>query len=769
MFTRIASVLSLHSKQIVVAIALMFGAVCTQGDWSQWSNAPLERVRERIERKDPTGRIAVVAIDQESMDRLEAWPWPRSTHGRLIEALDRAGAGQKLFDLDFSSDAADPKQDVLLAKAMAASKTRVGLIGSADDTDGRMRRFQANPTLLPHARTLGSWIAHDAETGEITLPYGEEYDGKTRASIAAVAAGIEQPRGVKAHSIDWSIDHRRIPVYSYADVLEGKIPAGALKGRSVLVGATASTLGDRWTAPDGERLPGVMIHAMGAETLAHGVPVPYGPWPLLALAIVLTAAALRTRHRWAASLAIGMTGLLTIGLSWLARENAHMILEAGPAVIAVTVALAMQGVAGVASGLLSRLTTDEITDLPNLTAMRIDAPRGVATVTVRLRNHLETATALGPKLQAEMMRRVRDLIKVGAGDSTVYQVDEQSFAWRTSLEGVELSNSIEGLIALFRSGIPIDGRSVDAPVTAGICENEGDIQTSVTAALLAADQAARQGLPWTRHQDNDRDAEWRVTMMSQLGRALDGDEEAGNVWVAYQPKYDLHSGRITSAEALVRWTHPERGPVRPDHFIPALEEAGQIEDLTLFVLETAIRDFASINGIGVAVNLSTRMLGSDRIVVPVRDLLKRHGLPAEMLTLEITESAILTGEGAIDELKQLRDMGVKISIDDYGTGQSTLNYLKRLPATELKVDQSFVRVVLASRADEVMIKSTISLAHELGLKVVAEGVETSDVLEALRGLDCDIIQGYHIGKPAPLADFVAGIAQEIVMPRKSVA
>lgn len=769
MFTKIASVLSSRSNQIVVAIALALGAVCTQGGWDQAADGPLERARERIERKAPSGEIVIVAIDQDSMDRLNAWPWPRSTHGRLVDALSKAGVKQTLFDLDFSSNASDPAQDRSFGQALARSRSPVGMIGSADEVNGRMRHVEANETLRPYVRTLGSWIAHDSETGTITLPYRERYAGVDRDSIAVVASGRSAPTGVKDHPIDWSIEHGRIPVYSYADIVEGKVPVRALKGRTVLVGATAATLGDRWATPSGDRVPGVFIHAMGAETLAEGIPVPYGPWPLLGLAVAMIALALRTRHRWAASLAIGATGVLVVGISWISRENANAIVDAGPAVIAIIGAMFMQGVAGIAAGVMSKLTTDDTTDLPNLTAMRIDHPHGVSTVTVRLRNHLETATALGPKLQAEMMRRVRDLIKVGAGDSIVYQVDEQSFAWRTAIDGVELSNSIEGLIALFRGGVPIDGRSVDAPVTAGICEHEDDVQTAVTAALLAADHAARQGLPWTRHQDNDRDAEWRVTMMSQLDRALSGEEDAGRVWVAYQPKYDLADGRITSAEALVRWTHPDRGPIRPDHFIPALEEAGQIEKLTLFVLETAIRDFAAIGGIGVAVNLSTRMLGADRVVEPVRALLERYSLPAHLLTLEITESAVLTGEGAIDELHRLRDMGVKISIDDYGTGQSTLNYLKRLPATELKVDQSFVRVVLTSRADAVMIKSTISLAHELGLKVVAEGVETADVLEALRSLDCDIIQGYHIGKPVPFADFVSEIAQEIVMPRKTAA
>lgn len=254
---------------------------------------------------------------------------------------------------------------------------------------------------------------------------------------------------------------------------------------------------------------------------------------------------------------------------------------------------------------------------------------------------------------------------------------------------------------------------------------------------------------WERYETDDDEVFWKLSILNEFEQAL----KRGDVWVAYQPKLDLHAGAITGAEALIRWSHPERGFIRPDRFVRAIEDAGRIERLTLYVLERAIADFAPL-GLSVAVNLSMRMLGKNRLEAPLRVLLDTYGMPADKLTLEITESANMADDQGIAELEALRALGVHISIDDYGTGQSTLSYLKRLPASELKIDQNFVRQVLTSRSDAVLINSTIKLAHELDMQVVAEGVEDQNVLDALARMECDIIQGYHIGRPMALEDFL---------------
>jgi len=237
-------------------------------------------------------------------------------------------------------------------------------------------------------------------------------------------------------------------------------------------------------------------------------------------------------------------------------------------------------------------------------------------------------------------------------------------------------------------------------------------------------------------------------MLSQLDEAID----RGEVWVAYQPKLDVATRRIIGAEALARWTHPEKGPIAATEFVAAAEQHNRIGKLTDFVLEKAVAAGVQMNkrtpDFDIAVNLSARLLTDKGFTLRLSALLARHGLAPNHLTLELTETAELadTGEG-LDMINRLRDLGVNIAIDDYGTGQSTLDYLKKIPANELKIDQSFVKGIVDNRSDRLMVQSTISLAHSLGRKVVAEGVEHRDILDALVELDCDIAQGFAVGRP----------------------
>jgi len=303
--------------------------------------------------------------------------------------------------------------------------------------------------------------------------------------------------------------------------------------------------------------------------------------------------------------------------------------------------------------------------------------------------------------------------------------------------------------------VQVEKLTVDITLNAGFCDEVSlSVEDALPKAVMAATNAINRGVLWERYETDEDEVFWKLSILNEFEQAL----VRGDVWVAYQPKLDLQADAITGAEALIRWIHPERGFIRPDRFVRAIEDAGRIEKLTLYVLERAIADFAPL-GLSVAVNLSMRMLGKNRLEAPLRELLETYNMPAEKLTLEITESATMTDDNGMKELEALRALGIHISIDDYGTGQSTLSYLKLLPASELKIDQSFVRQVLTSRSDQVLINSTIKLAHELDMRVVAEGVEDAQVLAALARLECDIIQGYHIGRPVAFEEFVSKFAK----------
>jgi len=224
--------------------------------------------------------------------------------------------------------------------------------------------------------------------------------------------------------------------------------------------------------------------------------------------------------------------------------------------------------------------------------------------------------------------------------------------------------------------------------------------------------------------------------------------------VQYQPKSDPATGRVYGAEALVRWEHPEHGRVSPDEFIPLAEQTGLIRPLTTLVLDTALAACAQWrregHHLGVAVNLSTRSLTDAELPAQVAEALRRAGLPAAALTLEITETGVMQDVArAVAVLRELRSLGVRLSVDDFGTGQSSLAYLKQLPIHEVKIDKAFVLGLADDDGDAAIVRAAIDLGHALGLRVVAEGVEDVVTLRLLADRGCDLVQGYHVSRPLP--------------------
>ena len=242
---------------------------------------------------------------------------------------------------------------------------------------------------------------------------------------------------------------------------------------------------------------------------------------------------------------------------------------------------------------------------------------------------------------------------------------------------------------------------------------------------------------------------------------------AGQIELHYQPKIRLSDNRVVGVEALARWNHPEQGLIAPDSFIPLAEHTGLIRPLTLAVLEQAIDQCAAWRSrgieLGMAVNLSPRNLVDHELPHQIKRLLEEGGVPTTSLELELTEDTIMADpKRARDVLARLDAMGIWLAIDDFGTGYSSLAYLKQLPVTTLKVDRSFVTDMDSRDDDAVIVRSTIALGRNLGLRVVAEGVETEDVMNELRQLGCDVVQGYHVSRPVPAAEFETWLKQRQV-------
>ena len=249
-----------------------------------------------------------------------------------------------------------------------------------------------------------------------------------------------------------------------------------------------------------------------------------------------------------------------------------------------------------------------------------------------------------------------------------------------------------------------------------------------------------------------------LSLLSDLRRAID----EGQLRLFMQPKIELAGGQIVGAEALVRWQHPARGMVPPMDFIPFAEQTGFVRQLTLWIFEEAARQFPTLRALGlqrIAVNLSVRDLLDPELPDKLEAILSRQGAPATAFCLEITESMIMEDPGrSAATLQRLAAAGFRLAIDDFGTGQSSLSYVAGLPVQELKIDKSFVMDMDRNPRHAVIVRSTIDLAHNLGLEVVAEGIESAAIWGQLAVLHCDEGQGFHISKPLPAASLPAFVA-----------
>ncbi len=310
------------------------------------------------------------------------------------------------------------------------------------------------------------------------------------------------------------------------------------------------------------------------------------------------------------------------------------------------------------------------------------------------------------------------------------------------------------LLKTLEQPIMIEGQLVDVGASMGIVafpQHGTDMNVLMRRADIAMYVAKRSNTGYALYDEkHDENGAERLSLMSELRQAV----EHNQLTLHYQPKLDLATGTVKYVEALVRWDHPTRGFVAPDQFIPFAEQTGYIKVISQWVADKAIGQCAAWHAAGidlaVSVNVSARELIQSTLPDTFSALLAKHAVAPEMLWIEITESAIMDDPNhAIETLDRLHALGIRLAVDDFGTGYSSLSYLKRMPVDELKIDKSFVIGMALHKDDETIVRSTIDLAHNMGLKVVAEGVENEEVLERLRELRCDLVQGYHLTRPLP--------------------
>jgi diguanylate cyclase (GGDEF)-like protein len=344
----------------------------------------------------------------------------------------------------------------------------------------------------------------------------------------------------------------------------------------------------------------------------------------------------------------------------------------------------------------------------------------------------------------------RDLVARISGDTFAILLAEAD-GGRAQAKAADIARA-------FAAPLALSGQTVDISAGIGIAcwpEDGDSADLLLNRAEIAMHAAKARAAGTLRYEAQlDSSSSQTLSLLTDLRHAMERSE----LRMYLQPKIDVASGAVVGAEALVRWRHPQRGLVPPMEFIPFAEQTGFIRHITLWVLEQAARQWQALQPaqgqLRIAVNLSTRDLLDLEFPERIAMLCARHDTPTAGLCLEITESAIMDDpQRAEATLNRLAALGFKLSIDDFGTGYSSLAYLKRLPVDELKIDRSFVMAMESDESDATIVRSTIDLAHNLGLSVVAEGVENNAALAALRALHCDEAQGYFISRPLPAEEF----------------
>ncbi|MFZ5863058.1 MAG: putative bifunctional diguanylate cyclase/phosphodiesterase [Nitrospirota bacterium] len=410
---------------------------------------------------------------------------------------------------------------------------------------------------------------------------------------------------------------------------------------------------------------------------------------------------------------------------------------------------------------------DPLTDLPNrnllndrlLDAIRRDEGTGqpMALLLLDLDRFKEVNNTLGhdhgDRLLQEVGRRLKGALYE---QDMVARLGGDEFAvWLPKIaDGKHVTLVIQKIQEALRSPFILENIPIIVEASIGVAiypDHGGGAETLFRRADVAMYQAKKSGSGYAVYnRDQDRYNPIRLALMGELRHAIDHNE----LLLHYQPKIGLKTRTVAGAEALVRWKHPNRRMIPPDQFIGPAEQTGLIYPLTHWVLQAAMRQCGEWWRAGVkmpvSVNLSARNLSDPKLPGQVADLLRMTGVSPDWMTFEITESAIMADPAHAERiLNTLQQMGIRISIDDFGTGYSSLSYLRKLPVDRLKVDKSFVLHMTENEGDAKIVRSTIDLAHNLGLKVVAEGVETQEVLDRLTHMGCDLAQGYYMSKPLP--------------------
>ena len=704
-------------------------------------------LRAQVRATTPPQDIVLVAIDDATLNQLGQAQPTRFQDSKLIDNLVAAGVERIVFDRVFA-DPASPQEDAHFAKTLGRYRGKVWLGAVPPVHIG----FRSIAPILPRkefqdqaqlANLVGSALPFSLS---VRFRTAAEITGQEIQSVSAILADY-QGKPITYYP-DYAFQPSRIPVISYGDIIAGDFERESLAGKSVLIGWTSLENKDVFYFPGEGSVPGAYFHIIGAQTLKRGLPLDLGNYPALLLLIAALIWQVKSgirsnRNLWMAGAAMLLAPFMLDGIG-----------------INIEVLSALLGLVVAASGFkrIARKYYNSDVDAFTTSAMPLEQACADKDVyALKITNLAELSENWSDTQMGEFIANLVSFIK-GPGDGQEVAFDKDVLIWLAPrMTASTLGKHADGLAMMLKMAVNHDVHIAGGTPALGIDTHyELAVRQRIKKAIQAADEATSKGLRYIIN--NAAFIEARQQRLELL-RLLEKGLRDRSIGVGYQPKVDLRTGQVVGAEALIRWRPDGGAYVNPQELVLTAEANDMINDLTLIVMDVALRDGRQALKIDpdfkLAINMSAKSLSDNDFLFDMMTLLGQHRFPGRNLTLELTETAKLDDARIAGQIKALQQRNISLSVDDFGTGHSNLEYLESLPSNELKIDKRFVQGLASSEESRAIVRATIEIAHSLGKVVVAEGVESEAIAEELRAMHCDQGQGYLFARAVPISELVA--------------
>ena len=746
--------------------------------------------------QDSKEHTVIVEIDDRSLAMLGEWPWSRDIHADLIKVLTDANAAAIGFDILFSSNShSTQQQDEVLAAAISQANIVVLPIAPSKSGSAGLVELLPQATLAQNAAMLGH-VDYEFDIDGIvrsSFLYAG-YQSARWPSFALALSQIADPElnvasRTESSGSGWTRQSQilinfssskageRLTHYSYFDVLTNRVPKAQLQDKVILIGMNGTAMGDQFPTPisyNHQTMPGVEINAHMVNSVLNQNAITTLSTSRFAvtnvvLLIITIAIFLLSRNKpllpfLLFSAAIPLVTSFVLLVYWQSWFAPSLILGLQIIVYGFVDLSNNKLIASKLKTLSHQIQHDEATGLFNEKGFvehlfQLQSQTKTTLMAMQVGKYRAMNSLLGPEPSNKLLNTIKSRIE------QTLSISDFPFARTSGSEFIialptvntdELKELTELLLNALSEPYPIHDHSYRLPAYIGVsdsaeCDSEDKVSALLNNARSAKERAKESVLSsyCLFTQDIKDSYEVRAKLESDLARALQNNE----LEIHYQPQVESTSSKIVGAEALARWRHPERGLVRPDHFIPIAESTGMIIEIGRWILQQACLQAKywqqhGLPSFRIAVNISAVQFADKNLVNDVKEALEAAELDAKYLELELTESGIIEDMGqTIQVLNQLKQLGVDLAIDDFGTGYSSLSYLKQFPIDRIKIDKSFVQEVTESNNAQELTLAIISMAHSLGMKVIAEGIESEQQHEFLHSNKCEELQGFYFGRP----------------------